>query len=168
MPKYDSSLWELLKASTVSILTIKARIEILHKILDGLIYIQINKLVHLDIKPSNIMLKLNGDQWDGETIVITDFGLCSPIDALTGMAGTPGFGSPEQFIGQPSQKSDNYAVGKLAVMVMFPWQLAWNLLAQPLGKEQISEVEKSPLLSPFHKIISDLLNVSKLTYFKSV
>jgi len=44
-------------------------------------------------------------------------------------------------------------------MTLFSWQSAWNFLAQPLKKGEISEIERSNLLKPFHRIISDLLNV---------
>ena len=159
MPIFDTTLWDMLKTSSNSTLTTKMRIMILCKVIDGLIYIQAHKLVHLDIKPANIMLKLKNNQWDGQTVVITDFGLCSPYKTLSGTAGTPGYGAPEQFIGRPSQTSDNYAVGKLGLMVMFPWQLAWNLLTQPLKKGEISNIEKNPNLRQYHQIISQLLNV---------
>ena len=112
-----------------------------------------------------MLAKDSNDQWDGKTVVLADFGLSTTFDRLEGNCGTPGYGSPEQFLGQPSKKSDNYAVGKLGVMTIFPWQSAWNFLAQPLKKGEISEMERSKLLKPFHRIISDLLNVS---YFSSL
>jgi len=50
MAKFDCTLWELLKGPSSDRLTIDMRILILSKILDGLIHIQENNLVHLDIK----------------------------------------------------------------------------------------------------------------------
>ena len=159
MRKYDCTLWDYLKSPTSPKMADKVSIVCL--VLDAVIYIQENNLVHLDVKPSNIMLaKDSNDQWDGKTVVLADFGLSTTFDRLKGNCGTPGYGSPEQFLGQPSKKSDNYAIGKLSVMTMFPWQSAWNFLAQPLKKGEISEVENSKLLSPFHEMISSLLNVS--------
>ena len=156
MPIYDCTLWELLKNRRTT-LTPRTRIGILCKTLDGLIHIQNHKLAHLDIKPSNIMVKLKSGQWDGQTVVICDFGLCSKMDILSGTAGTPGCGSPEQFIGKPSPRSDNYAFGKLAILTIFPWNMGWNLLAQPI-KNGISEIANPSLLNRF-QIISSILNV---------
>ena len=167
MRKFDCTLWDLLKSATPGDDSLKMiqKVQITCKVLDGLIYIQKNNLAHLDVKPSNIMLSKDAnDAWDGQTVILADFGLSTSFDRLSGNSGTPGYGSPEQFLGAPSIKSDNYAVGKLCVMILFPWQSAWNFLAQPLKKGEISKIERSIFLKPFHRTISDLLNVS---YFSS-
>ena len=144
------------------------RVKIVCNVIDGLIYLQSHQLCHLDVKPSNILLSVTNGEWNGETLVLSDFGLSASFDNLIGNGGTPGYGSPEQFLGEPSPKSDNYAAGKLGVMTLFPWQSAWNFLAQPLVKGEMSEVEKSPLLKPFHQMISALLNVSLLQLHHSI
>ena len=162
MRKFDSTLWDLLKSATT--LKMKQRVEIICRVLDGLIYVQNKGVVHLDIKPANIMVDKNANgEWDGKTVIIVDFGLSTTFDCLKGNAGTPGFGSPEQFLGKPSYKSDNYGLGKTGIITIFPWQSAWNFLAQPVEDGEISEVENSPLLKPFHGMISALLSVSIFT-----
>jgi len=163
MDEYQITLFDLLKYQSErepeNQLDMEEKIQILSKVLEALIYIQEEQLAHLDVKPSNVLLNKKGGRW-GEIVVLSDFGLSSNFSQLTGNAGTPAFGSPEQFIGEPSEKSDNYSFGKLAVITLFKWQTAWNLLAQPLKKGEISEVEKNNVLKEYHEMISKLLHVS--------
>ena len=159
MEKYDSNLWKLLKESNATIF-LSTRIAILEIILETLIYIQHNGYCHLDVKPSNIFVKLDqAGNWNGIDLVIGDFGLSSSSTNLEGTCGTPGFAAPEQFMGKPSAKSDNFGFGKTAVLILFKWDQAWNLLAQPLTK---NEYENHPLChQPISDVISNLLNVSQ-------
>ena len=162
MPIYDCTLWQMLKPSENEIiLRIEERISIIWKSLDGLIFLQENRKLHLDIKPSNIMLRLSDDKtWDKETVVLTDFGLATNFDILYGFAGTPGYGSPEQFLGTPSETSDNFAVGKLIIITIFPWNVGWNFLRQPITDESDKQMANEKKLKPFYEMISSLLNVS--------
>ena len=163
MPRYDCSLWTLLKsAATGKRIAFSARMQILKIMLEVFIYIQSEGYCHLDLKPSNILINLNKNgEWNGQDIVVTDFGLCVlQSDGLkgSGQSGTPGFSSLEQFIGRPHRKSDNYAMGKTAILILFEWQLGWNLLAQPLTDQQYC---KHPLKhTVVSEVISNLLEVS--------
>jgi serine/threonine protein kinase len=97
----------------------KIALEIARQVAAGLAAIHEQSLVHRDIKPTNIMVKLT----DGGllTAKIIDLGLAKPItDASTGVAistpgafaGTPEFASPEQFAGVPVDiRSDLYSLG---------------------------------------------------------
>ena len=96
-------------------------------------------------------------RWNQSDIVITDFGAGGSLEKFTSgnalIRGTPGFASPEQLLGTPHRKSDNYSLAKLTVLILFEWSTAWNLLARP-------EPERSPEMpyfSNFRKIISGLL-----------
>ena len=155
MPRYDCSLWKLLKDERG--ITLSTRLQMMNKLLDGLLYLQSKGYSHLDVKPSNVMLNLTSGKWNGQDLVLIDFGLCSSHAQLRGHCGTPGFGSMEQFGGNPSQKSDNYSFGKTAVLILFDWQLGWNLLAEPLTEYQydIHPVRDNLMGS----LITDLLQV---------
>jgi len=108
-------------------------------ILSGVKYIQDRGFKHLDLKPSNILLKTRQDgSWNEIDCRITDFGIGGKEDRQTGHAGTPGFTSPEQLVQIGTKKSDNYSLGKLMVMIFTEWNTAWNLLFQP-----ISDAEKT-------------------------
>ena len=158
MDKYDTTLWKLLNNSSAAMpIPITNRVKMVEILLDVIIYIQSQRFCHLDLKPSNIMVNLSGDEWNGSDFVLADFGLSSATSNLTGHSGTPGFGAPEQFVGSPSAKSDNYSLGKTAVVIMFDWKTAWNLLAQPLNKQQYETHSIQNTL--IENVISKLLKV---------
>ncbi len=79
-------------------------------------------MLHLDIKPSNILLDGVPDgPWDQVTPMIADFGIAWPGDdpgatasGLIGVRGTPSFMAPEQIIGDRAAigpRSDVFALG---------------------------------------------------------
>ncbi len=81
------------------------------RLLSGLRVVHANKLLHLDIKPSNIYLRTDGSP------VLIDFGaarqtLCQSDPELRPTY-TPGYAAPEQYGNQPGQGpwTDIYAVG---------------------------------------------------------
>ncbi|XP_072415287.1 interferon-induced, double-stranded RNA-activated protein kinase [Chiloscyllium punctatum] len=89
---------------------------IIHQLLDGVIYIHQNKMIHRDLKPANIFLK-------GEIIKIGDFGLVTTMneqESLTRHVGTPLYMSPEQLSGEDyNHKVDIYALGLIFFELLF-------------------------------------------------
>jgi tetratricopeptide (TPR) repeat protein len=77
---------------------------------DALDYAHAQGCIHRDIKPANIM-------FDGERLVLTDFGIASIVGgtrytASGAMVGTPAYMSPEQGQGNPGDvRSDVYSLG---------------------------------------------------------
>lgn len=76
------------------------------QILDAVVYIHSNHVVHRDINPANIMLNKDED------IVIIDFGTIKP-PAIAGATEVrkEGFEVPEQALGYADERSDIYGVG---------------------------------------------------------
>ena len=162
MPLYHCSLWDYLKYSHAQQrhLPMTVRYQLFTKTLAGLKYIQDRGFRHLDIKPGNVMLKTaNGQKngtWNKTDLVIIDFGIGGTDDAETGLAGTPGYASPEQLVGQSHRKSDNFSFGKMMVMIFCDWPTSWNVLYQPVTQ---AEKRQTRFHLRFNTVVRRLLKV---------
>ena len=70
--------------------------QLFYPVLDALTYIHSNQIVHMDIKPSNIIVE------DGRNIRLLDLGIAHvgkkiDIDSSASLMGTPKYAAPEQF-----------------------------------------------------------------------
>jgi serine/threonine protein kinase len=100
-------------------LEVKLALEIATQVAAGLAAIHKQKLIHRDVKPSNIMVNL--EEGAALTAKIIDLGLAKPapdapaeaaISTPGAFAGTPEFASPEQFAGVGVDiRSDLYSLG---------------------------------------------------------
>ncbi len=81
-------------------------------------YAHARHVVHLDLKPLNLLLHEDG------RLLLTDFGLAhlmeqGAVEGGTSLAfGTPSYMSPEHFDGQPGQQSDVYALGVILYQML--------------------------------------------------
>jgi hypothetical protein len=107
-------------------LKVKLALEIMGQVAAGLAAVHEQNLVHRDIKPTNIMVRLKEER--SVTAKIIDLGLAKTLDESASeagisspgaFAGTPEFASPEQFAGIGVDiRSDLYSLGvTLWVMV---------------------------------------------------
>ncbi|MDP2805740.1 MAG: HDOD domain-containing protein [Gallionellaceae bacterium] len=104
------TLAQLLKRSGTLPLAQAARL--ITGVLDGLAYAHQQGVMHLDIKPGNVMLAAN------EQPLLLDFGIARHIgyqtDAVGGIDGTPQYMAPERFSAQGADlRSDIFSVGIL-------------------------------------------------------
>ena len=110
------------------------------------------------------MIKVNstGD-FDGQNCVITDFGIGGQKDKETGLAGTPGFASPEQLLSRNvGTESDLYSLGRMMVIIFSEWQSAWTILYKPV--EDISTITLTTDDQIIFEVIRKLLKVSYLSF----
>jgi len=149
-------------------LGVNLSLEIVTQVAAGLAAIDEQHLVHRDIKPTNIIVKLKDD--DRVTAKIIDLGLAktvgdssseSSISVLGGFAGTPEFASPEQFAGVGVDvRSDLYSLGvtlweMLAGQTPFrgsPAELMHEHLHAALPLEQVKDIPR-----PFVVLLEALL-----------
>ncbi|MEM7770312.1 MAG: serine/threonine-protein kinase, partial [Cyanobacteria bacterium P01_A01_bin.37] len=87
-------------------------LKLIADILTGLAHAHDRGIVHCDIKPENILLKIASKGWIAK---ISDFGVARLSQEHSGYkggnTGSPAYMSPERFYGQYSQTSDLYSVG---------------------------------------------------------
>jgi serine/threonine protein kinase len=86
--------------------------KIIEEIIEGLKVLNDNDLLHLDLKPSNILVRTIQPL----DLILTDFGIASILDPdlskkMTKIKGTPLFWSPEAFTGVVGKQSDFWSLG---------------------------------------------------------
>jgi serine/threonine protein kinase len=82
------------------------KFELVNGICDGMTMLHSSGILHLDLKPKNVLISENGVPW------VTDFGLAIVTSSLTGFGSTKGRGTlqykaPEHFIDDSDSDSDN-------------------------------------------------------------
>ena len=162
MQCFDCTLWEFLKDDNQYSITLVERVQLLMEIIVVIIFIQKAGYCHRDIKPSNILVKTkklqNNSKLGLDSWALSDFGLAGKLTDLNGSAGTAGFAAMEQFDGQTHQKSDNYSLSKMAVLILIPWNIGWSVLAYPLNDAEYQSFRWKN--NDLFKILSELVFVS--------
>jgi serine/threonine protein kinase len=149
-------------------LEVKLALEIATQVAAGLAAIHEQNLVHRDIKPTNIMVRLKEDR--SVTAKIIDLGLAKTLDESASgagisspgaFAGTSEFASPEQFAGVSVDiRSDLYSLG-VTLWVMetgqtpyqgTPAEVMYQHQQAPLPLEQLKDVPQ-PVVVLLEKLL---------------
>ena len=142
--------------------SLRASIEILAEVCQGLAYLHEQGIVHRDLKPDNILLAEMAGTSDGRLkpgqVRLCDFGLIANLKedrnlSRTGMGvGTPAYMSPEQFVDAKNitPASDQYAVGVMLYQLLCsrrPWQSSAEV-TEPQGILEAKALGKTPCPPP--------------------
>jgi len=136
MPRGSLDKW-IYNGNNKALLDWHTRHKIIANIAKGLSYLHEDcrqRIVHLDIKPQNILLD---DNFDAK---VADFGLSKLIDrdrsrVVTRMRGTPGYMAPEWLTSQITEKVDVYSFGVVVMEIICGRK---NLdYSQPVGSIQL-------------------------------
>lgn len=77
-----------------------------------------HQVIHLDVKPSNFLIRYREGDNTRLDLLLTDFGLAKVMNADVSMSntsrGTPPYMAPEQWKGSPTAASDQYALAIMA------------------------------------------------------
>ena len=132
--------------SELDIATLDAR-NVLLDICRGMVYVHACDVLHLDIKPANIMQRPSDRRW-----CIIDFGLAQLMSNVCAhRAGTPMYMAPEltEFSGTVGKKADVYSFGVLA----------FRLVCSVLNQEPTEDTKPSV----FRKVLDQMTGFSELT-----
>src|SRR5579885_1144371 len=85
---------------------------------DALQYAHDHQVIHLDVKPSNFLLRVNKRNPLRPTLLLADFGIARNFTTVSNSSrtirGTPASMAPEQWSGEPVFASDQYALAVMA------------------------------------------------------
>ena len=106
------SLRHRLEKQRDTLITPGETLKILTQVAQALDYAHQQGIIHLDLKPDNILFNEQGDA------LLSDFGIAAILEdvsfRLTGVRGTMRYMAPEQAKGQVSREADQYALGCVA------------------------------------------------------
>ncbi|HPN30302.1 MAG TPA: serine/threonine-protein kinase [bacterium] len=102
--------------------------QLLFQICEALELIHSENILHLDLKPTNILIRKTNPL----DVAISDFGIASLIDPefskkITGIKGTPQYWAPESFTGVVGKQADYWALG-IILLELITRQNLWENL----------------------------------------
>lgn len=94
-----------------------AVVEMISQAASALQHAHDRQIIHLDVKPSNFLLRSTTGKLETPDLLLADFGLAKVINTEVSMShtsrGTPSYMAPEQWRGFPVAPSDQYALASM-------------------------------------------------------
>lgn len=162
----NGSLEKWIFPPTSYILDWKTRFNIMHDVAKGLSYLHEecrHRIIHLDIKPQNILLDSSFNA------KVSDFGLSKLIDrdqsqVFTTMRGTPGYLAPEWLNSAITEKVDVYSFGVVLLEVMCGMRSLDCKLRSPESAHLINVVKMAMEEKRLLQIIDQRINENEGYY----
>jgi tRNA A-37 threonylcarbamoyl transferase component Bud32 len=129
-------------------LNLRQTLKIIADVLQGLEYAHSQGIVHCDIKPENILLKVQPEGWLAK---ISDFGVArlqEEVSGSNGDTGSPAYMAPERFYGKHTYASDIYAVGVI-LYEMLVGERPFSGIPKDLLQAHLSQPLQLPHTIPF-------------------
>jgi PAS domain-containing protein/predicted Ser/Thr protein kinase len=123
---------------------------IILQLIDVVAHAHANRIMHRDIKPTNITIQADG------TLKLLDYGAAKVLkekDVSATMVGSRPFMAPEQLMGESERRSDIWAIGVIMYLLYtgelpFYSEVEKYLIDQILEKEPLPPREHNPEISP--------------------
>lgn len=136
------------------------KLNLIVDVLAGLEHAHRSQIIHCDIKPENILLKLTATGWKAK---ISDFGIAQLTEITgnpnfgRGYTGSPAYMAPERFYGKFSVTSDLYAVG----ILLYELILGYRPFTGLPGQIQSAHLnQRVPIPESFPELIRPILSKS--------
>jgi serine/threonine-protein kinase len=132
-------------------------LQALREVASGLAHAHSQRVLHLDVKPENILLLADG------RAVLADFGVsrfASKSKRTYTEAGTLGYMAPEQAYGHPRYASDVFSLGLIAYEILTgslpTWPFTWPLAGHERFEARVPEpvqpvIKKAMAFDPKHR-----------------
>ncbi|CAD8195628.1 unnamed protein product [Paramecium octaurelia] len=124
--------------------------DILQQIIEGIKYLHSNNILHLDVKPENILIKYQIDE--RKIYKISDFGICDLINKLTQRnevirTGSPNYTAPQIFESSviQSQKCDIFSFGILFYQICYKTELPYDCRSMQIRYQSLQNLKQNPL-----------------------
>ncbi|MBW2274377.1 MAG: protein kinase [Deltaproteobacteria bacterium] len=126
-------------------------LQVLREVASGLAHAHSNRVLHLDVKPENVLLLESG------RAVLADFGVSRIAANGTRTyteAGTLGYMAPEQAYGHPRFASDVFSLGLIAYEILSGMPATWPFTWPLPGHERFQARVPEPIQPVIKKAIS--------------
>lgn len=119
----DTDLISLWENKMLTKFSLDLKIDVAIRMLNGLEYLHQNNIVHRDIKPNNVLIKLSEDKNTIQDVWLSDYGLSRPVkmwDDNSTVTGTDYYHAPEHIVVQDryDRAMDIWAMGVTIVELL--------------------------------------------------